>query len=75
MKAFLDIQKLKDFICSRSSIQEILKEVLQEEGKIISNGNMNRHKYRAMEMVNIWINIQEIFPYALNLFRLFNQKL
>ena len=75
MKAFLDIQKLKDFICSRSSIQEIVKEVLQEEGKIISNGNMNRHKYRAMEMVNIWINIQEIFPYALNLFRLFSQKL
>ena len=33
MKMFSDIQNQKDFITSRLSIQEMLKEVLQAEGR------------------------------------------
>ena len=64
IKTFLDKQKLREIVASRSALQEILKEVLQREGKqyrsdtwiYIKKGNIRERISESKIKIFIFLN-------------------
>lgn len=55
---FSDEDKLREYIASRPVLKELLKKILQSEGKWYQKETGSiRSERRATEMVNIWVNI------------------
>ena len=58
MKTFFGHTKLKEFITSRTVLQEMLKEILQAEEKRHQTESWIYTKERGVpEMVTMWVNI------------------
>ena len=58
IKTFADEGKLRAFVASRTALKELLKEVLQTEGKWYKEKAWNNtNQGWAIKMVNIWVKI------------------
>lgn len=57
-----DEEKLKEFINSRLTLEDMLQEDLKKEGKWYQRGTWNfGSEGRSAEMVTIWINMRLFF--------------